>query len=231
MNLKAGFLSVITAALLWTAGLIAVQRLPLENSAAQWRLRIVLLLAWFLGLAVLSLLFRGQHLLDSAKSKFHRIADTVDPETGLPSRSSFREIVRKHMDSSGKRDEKGLVVLICIKDLDKIAESHGDDEAEKVMVRVSKALLDSLRGADILGRHDKDELAAFLPKATSLCWETISERIHLNVAAQNDQFEKPYIIAVSTGHCEFDPASPSPMEILLRRAYDEMIKDMGKDQK
>jgi diguanylate cyclase (GGDEF)-like protein len=230
MSTKADFLSGITAVLLWTTGLLVIHGLPLEHTAAQWRLTAIFFVAWFLGLMILWFWFRRQRYSRAGKFKAHQIADTVDPVTGLPSRSSFREIVQNHMDICGKEDEKGLIVLICVKDLDKIAESHGDDEAEKVMVRVSKALLDSFRGADILGRHDKDEMAAFLPRATSLCWDTISERIHLNVAAQNNQFEKPYIISVSTGHCEFDPASPSPMEILLRHAYEEMIRDMGKDQ-
>lgn len=230
MGTKGGFSGAVTATLLWTAVLLVIQGLPLEGSAAQWRFRGIFLAAWLLGLIVLWLWFRRQHISGAGKLKARRGTGTVDPVTGLPSRSSFREIVLKQMDSYGKHDEKGLVVLICVKDLDKIAESYGDDEAEKVMVRVARALHDSFRGADTLGRYDKDEMAAYLPKATSLCWETISERIHQNVAAQNNQFEKGYVISVSTGHSEFDPASPLPMEILLRRAYEEMIRDMGKNQ-
>jgi len=230
MGTKTGKAKAIATALLWTAGLLVVARLPLEASAAHWRLRAVVFLAWLLGLTVLWGWSRGHLFSENRKEGGRWIADTVDPVTGLPSRSSFRAMVRKQMDSCGREDERALVALICVRDLDKIAESHGDEEAEKVMVRVSKALLDSFRGGDILGRHDKDEMAAFLPRATSLCWENISERIHLNVAAQNSQFEKPYVISVSTGYCEFDPASPSPMEILLRRAYEEMIRDMGKNQ-
>ena len=230
MGTKGGFSGLLAGGLLWTAGLIAVMSLPLGTSAAQLRLRLIFFIAWFLGVILLWLWFRGHVFPRTGRLKPRQIADTIDPVTGLPSRSTFRQFTRNYMDSCGKRDERCLVVLICVNDLDKIAESHGDEEAENVMSRVAMALLDSLRGADIIGRHDKDEIAAFLPKATSLCWETISERIHLNVAAQNNLFEKPFVISVSMGHCEFDPISPSPIEILLRKAYEEMIKDMGKDQ-
>jgi diguanylate cyclase (GGDEF)-like protein len=156
--------------------------------------------------------------------------DTTDPITGLPNRSSFNGIVQGYLDACGEEDEKSLILLICVKDLDRIAESYGDEEAERVMVRVSRALLDSLRGADLLGRHDKDELASFLPKASSYSWEAISERIHMNVAAQNRQFNKPYEISVSMGHSEFDPVSPVSLDLLLHQAYEEMIKGLGKDQ-
>jgi diguanylate cyclase (GGDEF)-like protein len=117
-----------------------------------------------------------------------------------------------------------------VDNLDNISEEYGDEEAERVIVRVSRALLDSLRAADLLGRHDKDELVAFLPKASSLSWETISERIRMNVAAQNSRFEKSFHISVSVGHAEYDPIAPVSLDLLLRQAYEGMIKEMGKDE-
>jgi diguanylate cyclase (GGDEF)-like protein len=230
MGAKTGITGALAAALLWTAGLAVTLRLPLQGSAAYWRLKVVIFMAWILGLLALWLLFKGRQLSTTAGSRASQAEDSVDTVTGLPTRSSFRETVLKYMDSCGEEDEKCLVVLICVKDFDKIAGSHGDEEAEKVIARVSKALLDCFRGGDILGRHDKDEMAVFLPGAAGLYWDKISGRIHQNVAAQNKQFEKPYVISVNAGHCEFDPASPAPMEILLRRAYEEMIRDMGKDR-
>jgi diguanylate cyclase (GGDEF)-like protein len=228
---KAGKSLPIMAAFLWTTALLVVQWLPLGGSAALWRLRTIIFLAWSLGMTILWIWFRGSLLSRTGGSGAYKIADTVDPITGLPSRSFFREMAQKCMDSCGREDERGLVALFCVRDLDKIAEIYGDEEAEKVMAHVSRALFDSFRGGDILGRHDKDELAAFLPGACSRSWEAISERIHLNVADQNSRLIKPYTILVSAGRCEFDPASPSSMDILLRLAYEEMIKDMGKEQK
>ena len=230
MKVKSGYSGLVAAGLAWTAGLMIAYGFPLEYFAAAWRLKAIFVLAWVLGLALLWQWAGLRGHKRAGKAEKDHAAENVDPVTGLPTRAYFRGIVQDYLDACGERDEKSLVLLICVKDLDKIAESHGDEEAERVMVRVSRALLDSLRGADLLARHDKDEMVAFLPKAASISWEAIAERILFNVAAQNNQFDKPYVISVSTGHSEFDPASPLPLELLLRHAYEEMIKELGKDQ-
>jgi GGDEF domain-containing protein len=96
------------------------------------------------------------------------------------------------------------------------------------MVRVSRALLDSLRGADLIGRQNKDELITFLPKASGFSWETISKRIHTNIGAQSGRVEKPYGVSVGTGHCEFDPESPVAFEVLMEKACEELENDCGR---
>jgi diguanylate cyclase (GGDEF)-like protein len=230
MNIKYRFLGILFIGLVWTGCLLIFHGLTLDPSGAIWRLRAVFILAWVLGLIILWLWPRVPGAVWTGRAETGMAEETIDSITGFPNRSSFRRIVQEYLDASGEMDDKSLILLICVKDLDKIAESYGDEEAERIMVRVSRALLDSLRGADLLGRHDKDELAAFLPKAADDSWETISERIHMNVAAQYRQIDKPYDIIVSTGHSEFDPASPVSLVLLLRQAYEEMIKNLGNNQ-
>jgi len=230
MNGRGGFLGVLALGAVWTAGLLVFFLVPFGFSAAVWRLKIVFLLAWLLGLVVLWLWSRMQGLAWSGGLGSGPDSDTVDPTTGLPNRASFHEIVQDYLEASVGQGEKSLIVLIGVKDLDETARSYGDEEAERVMVRVSRALLDSLRGADLLGRNDKDELIAFLPKASNLSWEAISKRIQVNVTAHSSRAEKPYRITVGTGHCEFDPDSPVVLGVLLRQAYEEMEKDLGEEK-
>ena len=228
MDVKGRFSVILALGFIWTCGFLILYKLPLDPSGAAWRSRAVFIIAWFLGLVLLWMWSQVQDVLWTGRFRRGVAEETIDPITGLPNRSSFHGIVQGYLDACGEQDEKSLILLICVKDLDRIAKSYGDEEAERIMVRVSRALFDSVRGADLIGRHDKDELVSFLPKASSNSWEAISKRIHMNVDAHNRQFNKPYQIAVSTGHAEFDPVSPLSLELLIRQAYDEMIKDLGK---
>ena len=92
MGTKAGLSVAITAAVLWTACILVVQGLPLEHPAALWRFRAAFFIAWFLGLVILWYWFQGYGYPGAGGSGARRIADMIDPVTGLHSRSSFREI-------------------------------------------------------------------------------------------------------------------------------------------
>ncbi len=230
MGKRSGLFGALSLGAVWTAGLLVFSLVPLSSFGEVWRQRIVVFLAWLLGLIVLRLWLRVRWAAWSGGAGSGKEPDPVDLTTGLPNRVSFQEIVREYLDASTGQGEKSLLLLIRVKDLDGISCSYGDEEAERIMVRVSRALLDSLRGADLIGRQGENELIAFLPKATDFSWEAISGRIHLNVAVQGERVEKPYNVTVGIGRCEFDPGSPMAFEALLGAAYEDLGKNLGKEK-
>jgi diguanylate cyclase (GGDEF)-like protein len=229
MNLRSGYLAALLAGIAWTAGLLVLYRAPFDAVAAAWRLGFFFLLAWSLGLVVLRLWFHIKKEPGHGGSAAGVEPESVDPTTGLPPRDSFYAIVREYLEASIGQGEKSLIGIVGVRNLEEIARSRGSEEAERIMVRVSRALFDSLRGADLLGRHGESELIAFLPKASSLSWETISERICGNVETQGKRAENYPGVVVVTGHGEFDPDSPVSLEELVREAYEEMRGNTEKE--
>ena len=212
----------IVSGVVWTAVLLFLYWMPIGAQGTDWRLPLFLLLSWILGLVLIAWVALGREG-DPTKG----IIITVDENTGLANRRAFQGHVEPLLKAAVRFSEKSLVVILNINNLDRIIVDEGDDEAEFIVSHVAQAFLDSLRGSDILARYDKDELVAFLPKASMVFSERVTERIMMNVAAQRRQMENPQDLNVSIGYAEFDPVAAQSLDYLIRQAYKDMIRSMG----
>ena len=212
----------IISGVVWTAVLLILYRMPIGAQGADWRLPLFLAISWVLGLVLIAWVVFGRQV-DPTKG----ILITVDENTGLANRRAFQGHVEPLLKAAVRNVEKSLVVILNINNLDRIIADEGDKEAEEIVIHVAQAFLDSLRGSDILARYDKDEMVAFLPKASSVFSETVTERIMMNVAAQRREMENPQDLNVSIGYAEFDPVAPQSLDYLIRQAYKDMIRSMG----
>jgi diguanylate cyclase (GGDEF)-like protein len=216
------------SAAIWTAGLALVYMLPQKTGVADLRLPLLLGLAWVLGIVLIGVAVSpGNSFWGTSGAAADVILQTVDESTGLSNRRAFQGLVEPLLSAAERFSEKSLVVILNVNDLDRLIDSRGDEAAEQVVVHVAKAFLDSLRGSDILARYDKDELVAFLPKASLVFAQTISARVMMNVEVQHRKMEDKHEIKFSIGFAEFDPVAPEPIERLIRRAYENMIVEMG----
>jgi len=212
----------IISGVVWTVVLLILYWMPIGAQGAAWRLLLFLVISWVLGLVLIAWVVFGRQV-DPTKG----ILITVDENTGLANRRAFQGHVEPLLKAAVRNVEKSLVVILNINNLDRIIADEGDEQAEKIVIHVAQAFLDSLRGSDILARYDKDEMVAFLPKASSVFSETVTERIMMNVAAQRREMENPQDLNVSIGYAEFDPVAPQSLDYLIRQAYKDMIRSMG----
>ncbi|MDF1525075.1 MAG: diguanylate cyclase [bacterium] len=212
----------IISGVVWTAVLLIFYRMPIGAQGADWRLPLFLVISWVLGLVLIGWVVFGRQV-DPTKG----ILITVDENTGLANRRAFQGHVEPLLKAAERFIEKSLVVILNINNLDRIIADEGDEVAEEIVIHVAQAFLDSLRGSDILARYDKDELVAFLPKASTVFSDTVTERIMMNVAAQRREMENPKDLNVSIGYAEFDPVAPQSLDYLIRQAYKDMIRSMG----
>lgn len=212
----------IISGVVWTTVLLILYRLPIGAQGADWRLPLFLIISWVLGFVLIAWVAFGRQG-DPTKG----ILITVDENTGLANRRAFQGHVEPLLKAAVRFSEKSLVVILNINNLDRIIIDEGDDEAEQIVIHVAQAFLDSLRGSDILARYDKDELVAFLPKASIVFSGTVTERIMMNVAAQRRLMENPQDLNVSIGYAEFDPVAAQSLDYLIRQAYKDMIRGMG----
>ena len=214
----------IVSGFVWTAVLLLLYRLPIGAQGADWRLPLFLAISWVLGLVLVTGVTFGR-AVDPTKG----ILITVDENTGLANRRAFQGHVEPLLKAAVRFAEKSLVVILNINNLDKIIGEEGDERAEVIVIHVAQAFLDSLRGSDILARYDKDELVAFLPKASMEFSERVTDRIMMNVQVQRSKLEKPQTLNVSVGYAEFDPVAPQSLDYLIRQAYKDMIRSMGEN--
>jgi GGDEF domain-containing protein len=153
----------IISGVVWTVVLLILYRIPIGAQGADWRLPLFLVISWVLGLVLIAWVVFGRQV-DPTKG----ILITVDENTGLANRRAFQGHVEPLLKAAVRNVEKSLVVILNINNLDRIIADEGDKEAEEIVIHVAQAFLDSLRGSDILARYDKDEMVAFLPKASSV---------------------------------------------------------------
>jgi len=212
----------IISGVVWTAVLLILYCMPIGAQGADWRLPLFLIISWVLGLVLIAWIALHRDV-DPTKG----ILITVDESTGLANRRAFQGHVEPLLKAAVRFSEKSLVVILNINNLDRVIREEGDEEAERIVYHVAHAFLDSLRGSDILARYDKDELVAFLPKASALFSDTVTERIMMNVAGQQRQMENPRDLNVSVGYAEFDPVAAQSLDYLIRQAYKDMIRSMG----
>lgn len=215
-------LKPVISGIVWTGVLLALYRTPIGTQGADWRLPIFLILSWCLGMLLMARITAGRPV-DPSKG----ILLTVDESTGIANRRAFAGHVEPLLKAAVTFDEKSLVVILNINDLDRVIEEDGDDEAEKTVIHVAQAFMDSLRGSDILARYDKDELVAFLPKASLVFSEIVTDRIMMNLAKQSRSMDNPRNLNVSVGFAQFDPVAPQSLDYLIRQAYRNMIESMG----
>jgi diguanylate cyclase (GGDEF)-like protein len=212
----------IIAGVVWTVVLVILYQVPAGTGGADWRLPLFLATSWILGLVLIARMYMG-----AGGDPTRGILITVDETTGLANRRAFQGHVEPLLKAAVRFVEKSLVVILNVNNLDRIIGNEGDEAAEQVVVHVAQAFLDSLRGSDILARYDKDELVAFLPKASIDSSGKVTERIMMNVAVQRDKMLKGHDLQVSVGYAEFDPVAPQSLDYLIRQAYKDMIRSMG----
>jgi len=211
----------IISGVVWTVVLLVLYRIPIGAQGTDWRLPLFLIISWILGLVLIAWVALGR------KADPSTVLITVDEHTGLANRRAFQGHVEPLLKAAVRFSERSLVVILNVNNLDKVIQNEGDDAAEEIVYHVAHAFLDSLRGSDILARYDKDELVAFLPKASTVFSGRVTERIMMNVAAQQRQMENSRDLNVSVGYAEFDPVAPQSLDYLIRQAYKDMIRSMG----
>ena len=126
----------------WTAVLIVLYRMPVGPHGADWRLPLFLVISWVLGLILVFWIALGRE-----SDPTRGIIITVDESTGLANRRAFQGHVEPLLKAAVRFSEKSLVMILNINNLDRIIQNEGDEEAERIVIHVAQAFLDSLQRA------------------------------------------------------------------------------------
>jgi diguanylate cyclase (GGDEF)-like protein len=109
--------------------------------------------------------------IDEAAAGLERLLNLLreqtihDPLTSLYNRRFLDESLKQEL-SKAKRDGKSVgVIMIDIDHFKKINDTHGHKMGDVVLVAVANALMDNVRGGDIVCRFGGEEFAIVLPGA------------------------------------------------------------------
>jgi diguanylate cyclase (GGDEF)-like protein len=223
LNRRYAFLGI--AILIWVAAFFVVGRLKSLTCSDEPMIGCPYSIAmWVIALVLMVGLVLSLELVPKERKKGVSIA-LLDPVTGLNNRRAFSSQAVPLMETAEKLSEKALVIVISVNDFDQVTVA-GKDMANRAAILVADALRDSLRGSDLISRYNDDEFVCFLPKASSLFIQVITDRIHENVAAQNRQYSGAQELEVSVGAAELDPVAPLALERLVKAAYDDLFENL-----
>ena len=190
---------------------------------------------WFLALAVLAALavILGLHRVRVRAAEFAsreavlRAMSLRDELTGLYNRRGLLALAEHTIESAVKLRVGFGVLFIDIDGLKAINDAHGHAAGDQALREAAALLRATCRKTDVLARLGGDEFAVLLIGREEA---DVSERgAAIAMARLNHAFERhaaavkrPYTLSASIGASHFDPADPSPLELLLERADHEM---------
>jgi len=142
-----------------------------------------------------------------------------DPLTRLNNRRLFLERTQQEVARSAASGDSFSVVFLDVDGLKRINDSYGHLAGDALLREVSNALVDAVRGEDVVARYGGDEFVVLLPATGASAAEIVAQRISDGIArhrfmAGRDLLQIP---GVSLGVATF-PQNGTTAEDLLAAA-------------
>lgn len=112
-----------------------------------------------------------------------------DSLTSLYNRRFLDESLRQELNKAEREGRPVGVIMIDIDHFKKVNDTHGHKAGDEVLVAVGKALLDNVRGGDIVCRFGGEEFAIVLPGASLSITQGRAEA--LRAIVEDLRFEDP----------------------------------------
>ncbi len=124
----------------------------------------------------------------------------IDDNTGLYAKRFFLQRLGEELQRSDDLGSTLTVLLIAVDRFPEIVQRYGRDGVERMMLTLSRAIRQSVRGYDLVGRPEDERFALALldtPSNEAYLW---AEKIRKNIAAQVINLDgKSFSITVSIG--------------------------------
>ena len=144
-------------------------------------------------------------------------AADMDPVTGLFNHRAIHQRLNRAMEQARKHDQSLSVIMMDMDNFKLFNDTYGHPTGDQVLKRVGKALRETCRPQDILGRYGGDEFIAVLPgtgaqKALAIA-QTLRETIDVT-GFQRKNEEQVVPITLSLGVASFPTDSTNRHELL-----------------
>jgi diguanylate cyclase (GGDEF)-like protein len=154
--------------------------------------------AFIVGALVWTLL-RMLHDLEAARVQLDVLA-TRDELTGTHNRRQFLLLAEREWARCRRYDMGAALVMLDVDHFKRVNDEHGHLAGDLMLRHVARAISDTLRHADVLGRFGGEEFVVFLPHTDTLGALDVAERIRERIAAMSLEWAGARITAtVSLG--------------------------------
>lgn len=142
-----------------------------------------------------------------------------DPLTRLYNRRMFLERTQQEIARAGSRGESFSILFLDVDELKRINDTYGHLAGDALLREVSNALMDAVRGEDVVARYGGDEFIVLLPATGAAAAASVAARIADGIARHRFMAgrELLQIPGVSLGIATF-PENGTTVEQLLAAA-------------
>lgn len=152
-----------------------------------------------------------------------------DPMTNLYNRRSFYEISRNMIELAQRNLEEIYVIMFDIDNFKKINDTYGHDTGDKVIIALSKTVLNCVRKSDVTARWGGEEFLILAPKTDQIGALTIAEKIRqaiekLDIEGLN--------FTISIGVASFEKNKDKNIDSVIHKADEALYeaKNSGKNR-
>lgn len=141
---------------------------------------------------------------------------TLDPLTGLLNRRQFFLLGELEFQRARESGQPLTAILFDLDHLKRINDTYGHAVGDLVLIHAAKAVRESLRQDEIIGRYGGDEFITLLPASDCTQGQQVAERLREKMAAQMIVTAKGDIsLTLSLGIAELRDAQSTNLEMLL----------------
>ncbi len=145
----------------------------------------------------------------------------LDALTGVPSRRFLESQLERLLREFHATGERFAALMIDLDRFKAVNDSYGHDVGDRVLCNVSKTLMKSLRGRDILGRWGGDEFVILLGTTSRQQCQSMAERACVLATQTATPTSSGYVrLTVSIGGAVSAPEDTA--ERILKRADEQL---------
>ena len=139
-----------------------------------------------------------------------------DPLTRLYNRRMFLERIQQEMVAALTKGESFSILFLDVDELKRINDTYGHLAGDALLREVSNALMDAVRGEDVVARYGGDEFVVLLPSTSASAAATVAARIADGIARHRFLAGRELlpIPGVSLGVATFPDDGRTPEELL-----------------
>ena len=100
-----------------------------------------------------------------------------DPLTRLNNRRHFLERIQQEITRAAAAGETFSILFLDVDDLKRINDTYGHLAGDALLREVSNALMDAVRGEDVVARYGGDEFVVLLPATPAAAAASVAQRI------------------------------------------------------